>query len=88
MGEESEEAARAAYWRSNLKLTAALLAVWFVVTFGVAFFARQLDFMLFGWPFPFWVAAQGAVIVYVVIVWVYARRVHRLDEAHGVAERD
>ena len=38
-----------------------LLAIWFVVTFVVAYFARDLTFNFFGWPFSFWVAAQGAV---------------------------
>jgi putative solute:sodium symporter small subunit len=33
--------------------------VWFVVTFVVAYFARDLNFNFFGWPFSFWVAAQG-----------------------------
>ncbi|MGC4080519.1 MAG: DUF4212 domain-containing protein [Rubrivivax sp.] len=51
-------------WRRNRRLTGALLAAWFVVTFVVAFFARELDFSFFGSPFGFWVAAQGAPIVY------------------------
>lgn len=77
-----------AYWRRNLALTATLLAIWFVVTFVVAFFARDLAFRFFGWPFSFWMAAQGALIVYVVIVWVYARCMRRLDVRYGVDEAD
>jgi len=76
------------YWRKNLRLTAALLAVWFVVTFVIGYFARELDFSFFGWPFSFWVAAQGALIVYVAIVWFYARRMERLDREYGVAEEE
>jgi putative solute:sodium symporter small subunit len=76
------------YWRSNLRLTGALLAVWFVVTFVIGWFARELDFSFFGWPFSFWVAAQGALIVYVAIVWFYARRMEQLDREHGVAEEE
>lgn len=72
--------ANARYWRRTLRLTAALLLLWFAVTFGVAFFARELSFTLFGWPFSFWVAAQGALIVYCVIVWFYARRMDRYDD--------
>jgi len=74
------------YWRSNLRLTACLLAVWFAVTFVIGWFARELDFSFFGWPFSFWVAAQGALIVYVAIVWLYARRMEQLDREYGVAE--
>ncbi|EWS64727.1 putative solute:sodium symporter small subunit [Hydrogenophaga sp. T4] len=48
------------YWRKNLNITAVLLAIWFVVTFVVSYFARDLNFNFFGWPFSFWVGAQGA----------------------------
>jgi putative solute:sodium symporter small subunit len=76
------------YWRANLRITGILLAIWFVVTFVVGFFARELNFTFFGWPFSFWVAAQGALIVYVVIIWYYARHMNRLDEQFGVAEEE
>jgi putative solute:sodium symporter small subunit len=66
-------------WQICLRVTAWLLAIGFVVTFGVAFFARQLSFSVLGWPFSFWVAAQGGVLVYVAITWVYARRMARLE---------
>ena len=74
------------YWRKNLKLTGVLLVIWFVVTFVVAYFARDLSFTFFGWPFSFWVGAQGALAVYVLIIWFYARAMNKLDEEHGVAE--
>ena len=74
------------YWRRNLRVTAVLLAVWFLVTFVVEFYARELSFSFFGWPFSFWVAAQGALIVYVLIVGFYAWYMNRLDHEHGVAE--
>ena len=72
-------AASASYWRRNLRLIALLLAVWFVVTFVVAFFARELSFEVFGWPFSFWVASQGALVVYLLIVAVYTWCMDRLD---------
>ena len=75
-------------WRASQRITAAVLAAWFGVTFGVAFFARELNGAAFGWPISFWVAAQGAPIVYLVLVCLYARLVHRLDGASGVAEAD
>lgn len=76
------------YWRKNLRLTGMLLAVWFVVTFVVGWFARELSFSFFGWPFSFWMAAQGSLIVYCLIIWYYARAMNRLDQEHGVAEED
>lgn len=77
-----------AYWRKNLRTTAVLMAIWFVVTYVVAFFARDLDFQFFGWPFSFWVAGQGSLVVYVLIIAYYARTMNRLDQEHGVAEDD
>ncbi|WP_342130810.1 DUF4212 domain-containing protein [Hydrogenophaga sp. OTU3427] len=74
------------YWRKNLALTAVLLSIWFVVTFVVSYFARDLSFRFFGWPFSFWMAAQGALLVYVLIVGCYAWYMHRLDVLHGVDE--
>ena len=81
-------ASQQAYWRRNLRITSALLVLWFAVTFVVAYFARDLDFEFFGWPFSFWVAAQGALVVYVAIVAWYARVMNRLDREHDVAEDD
>jgi putative solute:sodium symporter small subunit len=74
------------YWRRNLRITAILLAIWFVVTYVVAFFARDLSFNFFGWPFSFYMAAQGSLIVYVLIIWFYARYMNNLDREYGVEE--
>lgn len=76
------------YWRKNLNITAILLAIWFIVTFVVGYMARDLNFSFFGWPFSFWVGAQGALIVYVVIIWFYARYMNKLDQQYGVAEEE
>ena len=74
------------YWRKNLNITSILLVIWFLVTFGVGYFARDLNFTFFGWPFSFWVGSQGALIVYVLIIWYYARYMNKLDIEHGVQE--
>jgi putative solute:sodium symporter small subunit len=76
------------YWRKNLNITAILLGLWFVVTFVVTYFARDLNFNFFGWPFSFWVAAQGSLVVYVAIIWYYAHYMNKLDQEHGVAEAE
>jgi putative solute:sodium symporter small subunit len=67
-------------WRRRTRATGWLLAVWFAVTFGVSFFARELDLIVLGWPLSFWVAAQGALLVYMVLVVVFAHRMGRIDE--------
>ena len=74
------------YWSKNLRITGILLALWFLVTFVVVFFARDLTFSFFGWSFSFWVAAQGALVVYCLIIWFYARYMNKLDIEYGVDE--
>ena len=76
------------YWHSNLRLTGALLLLWVAITFVEPYFAAALDFRFFGWPFSFWMAAQGTPLLYVLLVVFYARRMERLDAQHGVAEEE
>ena len=77
-----------AYWRALLKKTSFLLAIWFVVTFVVGYNAENLAFDFFGWPFSLWVGAQGALVVYVLIIWYYARSMNQIDKEFGVAEAE
>jgi putative solute:sodium symporter small subunit len=74
------------YWQKNLRITGILMFIWFVVTFVVAYYARELSFSFFGWPFSFWVGAQGALVVYVLLIGFYAYYMNKLDVEHGVDE--
>jgi putative solute:sodium symporter small subunit len=75
------------YWKRNLNLTIVLMAIWFIFTFVMAWFAIPLaDITFFGWPLSFYMAAQGSLIIYVAIIWFYARKMRALDEEYGVAE--
>ena len=74
------------YWSKTLRLTAVLLAIWFIVTFVVGFYARELSFNFFGWPFAFYMGAQGSLIIYILIIWYYAKSMNKLDQEFGVAE--
>lgn len=75
------------YWKRNLNLTIVLLAIWFVVTFVMAYFARPLaEINFFGWPLSFYMGAQGSLVIYVVIIWYYARKMRQLDVEYGVEE--
>ena len=77
------------YWKRNVALTIALVAVWFVISFVMAFFARELSEITFlGWPLSFYMAAQGCLVIYLVLIFFYTRRMRRLDEEYGVSEGD
>jgi cation/acetate symporter len=56
-----------------------LLLAWFVASFGLVFFARDLQFLVAGWPFDFWFAAQGSLLVFVAIVVYFARAANRRE---------
>ena len=75
------------YWSRNLRLTAVLLFIWFVVTYVMAWYAIPLaEINFFGWPLSFYMAAQGSLIIYVAILYYYAKKMRKLDIEYGVDE--
>ena len=66
-------------------LKAVLLTVWALASCGVCYFARDLQFLVAGWPFGFWMAAQGAVLVFLAIVVVHAWAMNRYDRLAATA---
>ncbi|MDR5750271.1 MULTISPECIES: DUF4212 domain-containing protein [unclassified Caballeronia] len=64
--------AHRAYWRFNVALIAVLMALGFVVSFGLPLVASRLeDVRIAGFPLPFYFGAQGAILVYVALIVVY-----------------
>lgn len=76
------------YWRKNVRITIVLMVIWAFITFVIGYYARELSFNFFGWPFSFWVGAQGALALYVVLIGFYAWYMNKLDQEYGVAEGD
>lgn len=82
---DDTDARRRAYWRSTLRLTCALLAVWAAVSFLPGWFAEELNqFVFFGWPFGFYMAGQGGLIIFLLIVWIYDRAMTHIEQRHGL----
>lgn len=81
------EERRQEYWRRTLRITAILLAIWFLVTYVVIWFAVPLNqFTFLGFPLAFYMGAQGSLIVYVLLIVFYAWYMNRLDREFGVSE--
>jgi putative solute:sodium symporter small subunit len=79
-------AARAEHWQRTQRVTGTLLALWLATTFGTVFFARELSAItVFGWPLSFYLAAQGAALVYLAILGVYALAMRRIDRRFAAA---
>jgi putative solute:sodium symporter small subunit len=77
-----------AYWKENLSILFKLLAVWFIVSFGAGIlFVEQLNAIHFaGFKLGFWFAQQGAIYVFVALIFVYMKLMNSLDKKYGVEE--
>ena len=77
-----------AYWRANLSLMLKLLAVWFLVSFGFGILlVEQLNqIQFFGFKLGFWFAQQGAIYVFVILIFVYVKLMNDLDREFDVDE--
>lgn len=77
-----------AYWRKNLGYLAGLLSIWFIASFGCGIlFADQLNqIQIGGFKLGFWFAQQGAIYVFVALIFIYVILMNKLDKAHGVEE--
>ena len=79
---------RAAYWRANLRLLAGCLVVWFTCSygFGILLVDELNSIRLRGFKLGFWFAQQGAIYVFIALIFFYAWRVNRLDRKFDVHE--
>jgi putative solute:sodium symporter small subunit len=86
--EELAQKKRTAYWKENLSYLVALLAVWFVVSYGCGIlFVEQLNnYRIGGAKLGFWFAQQGSIYVFVVLIFVYVYLMNRLDDKYGFGE--
>lgn len=76
-----------AYWTRTRTLMWIVLAIWFFASFFVHFFVSSLNsIVILGFPLGFYMAAQGSLVVFVVLIFWFAHRQNRIDEEFGVAE--
>jgi putative solute:sodium symporter small subunit len=82
--------AKRQYWRQNLRLMTILLSIWFTVSFlaGIVFVEQLNKIVINDFPLGFWFAQQGSIVVFVVLIFVYAKRMDKLDAEYGAAERE
>lgn len=71
-----------AYWKANVSLIVKLLVVWFTVPFlgGIVFVDALNQISLGGYPLGFWIAQQGSIYMFVVIIFYYAKKMSDLDD--------
>jgi len=78
---------KGAYWRRTSKLMWTILFIWFLASFVVHMFATSLNqIVIIGFPLGFYMAAQGSLIIFVVLCFWNASAQNKIDEEYGVAE--
>lgn len=80
----------ASYWRRNLQRLAILLVIWFCGSFGASILLvdRLDEVWFFGFPFGFWFAQQGSILLFLALIVVYVVVMNRLDDEYSRDERD
>ena len=77
------------YWAKTKRLMIICLVIWAIFGFGIHLFATQLNqIVILGFPLGFYMAAQGSLIVFVALIFWFARRQDAIDRESGVAEAD
>jgi putative solute:sodium symporter small subunit len=78
---------RVSYWNDTRRLMFIMLALWVFFGFVVHFFVGALNnIVILGFPLGYYMAAQGSLIAFVVMLFWFARKQNAIDEKHGVAE--
>ncbi|GAA4810796.1 DUF4212 domain-containing protein [Litoribaculum gwangyangense] len=74
-----------AYWKENIRYVLILLAIWFMVSYGAGILFKEAlnEIKWGGFKLGFWFAQQGAMYVFVVIIFVYVRLMNKLDKKYG-----
>lgn len=78
-----------AWWDKTKNLMFVTLAVWAFFGFVIHFFVVPLNnIVIFGFPLGFYMASQGSLIAFVVLIFWFSRRQDTIDREFGVAEDD
>jgi len=77
-----------AYWKENIRYVIILLAIWFVVSYGAGIIFKDAlnNIRIGGFKLGFWFAQQGAIYVFVILIFVYVRLMNKLDKKYGYDE--
>ncbi|MCP4004654.1 MAG: DUF4212 domain-containing protein [bacterium] len=76
------------YWRANIRLLVGLLAIWFAGSFGLGILLVEPlnTIRMGGFPLGFWFAQQGSILIFIALVFIYARVMDGIDRNHDRGE--
>jgi putative solute:sodium symporter small subunit len=77
------------HWAKTQRLTYIVLALWVFFSFVIHFFVKPLnEIVILGFPLGFYMAAQGSLIAFVIILFWFAKRQDQIDREFGFAEEE
>ncbi len=76
------------YWKKNIRIVLSLLAIWFFVSFGMGILLVDVldNFRFFGFKLGFWMAQQGSIFCFVILIFVYVYKMNKLDHQYDMDE--
>jgi len=85
---ENVDHSRSAYWKTNIRILAILLIIWFTTSFllGIVFVKDLNQVRIGGFKLGFWFAQQGAIYVFILLIFYYVWRMNKLDKEFDVDE--
>lgn len=74
------------YWRTNIKVLSILLSIWFLFSCVLPIFLVEPlnETRIAGFKLGFWIAQQGSIIVFILLVLAYAVIMTKIDEMYAV----
>jgi putative solute:sodium symporter small subunit len=78
-----------AYWSKTMKLMYIMMGLWLFFSFVIHIFVVPLNAIrIAGFPLGFYMAAQGSLIAFVVMLFWFAKRQDQIDRECGVNEEE
>ena len=76
------------YWKENIRLVLSLLSVWFLASFVMGILLVDIldNIRFFGFKLGFWMAQQGSIYCFVILIFIYVYKMKKLDLKYGVDE--
>ena len=76
------------YWKKNIRIVLSLLVAWFFVSFGMGILLVDVldNFRIFGFKLGFWMAQQGSIFCFVILIFVYVYKMNKLDHQYDMDE--
>jgi putative solute:sodium symporter small subunit len=77
-----------AYWAANIRVIVISMVIWFACSFGMGIILRPAlsGISIGGADLGFWMAQNGSIYVFLVLIFAYAAKMNKLDKEHGVEE--